>query len=216
MKKPLLSQVCHDLRAPLAAVTMGAGFVLQTTKDDPRSQRVVEAMLRSCRQMERLIRALSDLSEIESNALELDRGRHDAAAIVELVLDAVVTEKDLELTSSVPEAPLSIDVDTDRIKRALGHLVTNAVEHAPESTTIALEVEARDGKVVFTVRDRGPGPEAETLAHLFDREWHRAHPKRSGSGFGLAIARGFALAHGGDLVFARRDDQSIFELSIPL
>src|SRR5262245_56907475 len=56
-RDPLLAGICHDLRAPLAAVTMGANFVLQTTPDDTtnaRSRRVLSAILRSCKQMARL------------------------------------------------------------------------------------------------------------------------------------------------------------------
>ena len=67
----LLAAICHDLRAPLAAVTMGANFVLSTTPEETantRSRRVLQAMLRSCRQMERLVRDFGDLSEIEANA----------------------------------------------------------------------------------------------------------------------------------------------------
>ncbi len=71
-RDPLLAAICHDLRAPLAAVTMGANFVLQTTQRDEqnaRSVKILEAMLRSCTQMERLIRNFADLSEIDGNAV---------------------------------------------------------------------------------------------------------------------------------------------------
>src|SRR3954470_7926339 len=86
-RDPLLAAICHDLRAPLAAVTMGANFVLQTTQRDnehTRSVKILEAMLRSCTQMERLIRNFADLSEIEGNAVSLRLGLHDAGEMVEL------------------------------------------------------------------------------------------------------------------------------------
>src|SRR5262249_35110372 len=74
-RDPLLAAICHDLRAPLAAVTMGANFVLQTVpEEDPasgRSRRVLQAILRSCKQMERIVRDFGDLSEIEGHALAL-------------------------------------------------------------------------------------------------------------------------------------------------
>ena len=213
-RDPLLSQVCHDLRAPLAAVTMGAGFVLQNTKDDARSQRVVEAMLRSCRQMDRLIKNFSDLAEIQADALELEANEHDARAIVESVLDEVVTDKEIDLTSSVPEEPLSIRCDVERIKRAVAQLVANAVEHAPAASAVTLSAAARGDEIVFTVIDHGPGIAAEIEPRLFDSTWLRTRPKRTGSGFGLGIARGFAKAHGGDVRFERRGDETVFELSV--
>lgn len=206
--KPLLSQICHDLRAPLSAVTMGAGFVLQTTQDDARSQRVVLAMLRSCAQMERLIRSFADLSEIESGTLSLDLVDHEATALVDTVLEAVVTDKEVDLESSLPETRLVMRCDPERLKRALGHLLANAVEHAPIASAVSLDVASTESRVTFTVKDRGPGPSDPAV--LFDRE------KQPKPGYGLAIARGFARAHGGDLVFERKDDASVFTLSIAI
>src|SRR4029079_9220571 len=89
---PLLSAICHDLRAPLAAVTMGANFVLQTTQRDDasaRSVKILEAMLRSCSQMERLIRNFADLSEIDANPVQLRLGLHDAGEMAELAAEAM-------------------------------------------------------------------------------------------------------------------------------
>ena len=91
-RDPLLSAICHDLRAPLAAVTMGANFVLQTTQRDEahaRSVKILEAMLRSCTQMERLIRNFADLSEIESDTVTLRLGIHDAGEMAELAATAM-------------------------------------------------------------------------------------------------------------------------------
>src|SRR5690348_14523663 len=83
----LLSVVCHDLRAPLAAVTMGANFLLQTTPDGDaaaRPRRILEAMLRSCGEMERLIRNFGDLAEIDGGHLDLRLGVQDAGELLEV------------------------------------------------------------------------------------------------------------------------------------
>src|SRR5947207_3240871 len=90
-RDPLLASICHDLRAPLAAVTMGTNFVLQTTENDEahgRQRRILEAMLRSCSQMERLVRTFADLSEIEARSLSLRVGDHDAREMLEIAANA--------------------------------------------------------------------------------------------------------------------------------
>src|SRR6185369_9247371 len=86
----LLASICHDLRAPLAAVTMGANFVLQTTPEgeDGRSRRVLQAILRSCKQMERIVRDFGDLSEIEGDAVYLRLGVHDPGEMLEIAAEA--------------------------------------------------------------------------------------------------------------------------------
>ena len=71
---------------------MGANFVLQTTQRDEahaRSVKILEAMLRSCTQMERLIRNFADLSEIESDTVTLRLGIHDAGEMAELAANAM-------------------------------------------------------------------------------------------------------------------------------
>src|SRR4051794_24822887 len=88
-RDPLLAAICHDLRAPLAAGAMGANFVLQTTPESStRQKRILEAMLRSCTQMERLIRNFADLSEIEGNGVALRLGVHDVGEMLELAAEA--------------------------------------------------------------------------------------------------------------------------------
>jgi signal transduction histidine kinase len=221
-RDPLLAAICHDLRAPLAAVTMGANFVLQTTKRDDenaRSVKILEAMLRSCTQMERLIRNFADLSEIEGHAVALRLGVHDAAEMIELAAEAAgeaAGARSITLEVVKPESPFSIRCDRERLLRAIGHVVENAVKHAPAGSTVTLSVTQRDAMVAFAIVDRGPGLSAQVRRNLFDRQWHAKRANRVGTGFGLAIARGFVSAHGGRIVVESRPNSvTSFTLSVP-
>lgn len=204
-RDPLLAAVCHDLRAPLAAVTMGANFVLQTTERDAanaRSVKILEAMLRSCTQMERLIRNFGDLSAIDADAVELRRGAHDVGAMLERAADDAkerAAAKSVKVEVTKPAAPIALACDHDRLVRALGHLLDNAIEATPGGSSVALSAVTRGDSFAFTVVDRGEGPSEDVRAHLFDRPWLTQRAGRVGAAFGLAIARGFARAHGGDL-----------------
>jgi signal transduction histidine kinase len=221
-RDPLLSAISHDLRAPLAAVTMGANFILQTTRRDDahaRSIRVLEAMLRSCAQMERLIRNFTDLSEIEADAVALRLGLHDAGEILELAATAAreaASARSVTLDLRKPAPAVTIHADRDRLLRAIGHLVANAVAHAPEGSTVTLAVTSQDDTVAFSVKDRGPGISEELKPHLFDRNWHTQQANRAGTGFGLAIVRGFAEAHGGRvLVESRPGEETALTIVVP-
>lgn len=221
-RDPLLAAICHDLRAPLASVTMGASFVLQSTPDEPanaRTRRILEAMLRSCAQMDRLVRNFADLSEIEADALQLRLAEHDAREVLELAARAVHEEaasRGVRVEVLPAEQPVTVRCDRDRLLRALVHLAENAVRHAPEGSAVTLEASAADGELTFRVTDRGPGLSDQLREHLFDRQWHATRAGRSGSGFGLAIARGFALAHGGRLEASPAEAAATsFELTVP-
>lgn len=219
---PLLASICHDLRAPLAAVTMGANFVLQTLPESDQSgrqRRILEAMLRSCTQMERLVRNFGDLSEIESGAVVLRLGTHDAGELLELTVTAAVekaSEKQQSIEIEKPNIPVSIRCDRDRILRALGHLIENAIKFAPASTSLEVSVTANGPLASFSVVDHGPGIPREVEGFLDPKHTHD-HPARIGKGFGLAIARGFARAHEGNVeVDSIPDTQTTFTLILPL
>jgi signal transduction histidine kinase len=221
-RDPLLAAICHDLRAPLAAVTMGANFVLQTTPEDEssgRSRRVLQAILRSCKQMERLVRDFGDLSEIESDAVELRLGVHDANEIVAVSAETARTNamaRNVEVSVTIPEKPVPIHCDRERISRALAHVLDNAVKFSPEGGTVSVVLEETSDEVHISVTDRGPGLSAETLANLYDRSWHSKRADRTGAGLGLAIVCGFVRAHDGTVeVESKPGSPTKFTLKLP-
>jgi len=221
-RDPLLSAICHDLRAPLAAVTMGANFVLQTTQRDDanaRSVKILEAMLRSCSQMERLIRNFADLSEIEADSVTLRLGLHDAGEILEIAAAAIAEtalSRSVAIELRKPEENLTLTCDRDRVLRSIGHVVENAVKLAPAGSTVTLSVALHGADVCFAVTDRGPGLSPQVRRNLYDRHWHAKRASRVGAGFGLAIARGFVTAHGGRLgVESRPGVETTFTLCVP-
>ncbi len=221
-RAPLLAAICHDLRAPLAALTMGANFVLQTTQRDDasaRSVRILEAMLRSCTQMERLIRNFADLSEIEADSVSLRLGLHDAREMLELAAESAgeaAGARFVTVEVVKPATPIAMRCDRERLLRAVGHVVENAVKLAPAGSTVTLAVTMRDASVAFSITDRGPGLTAQVRRNLFDRHWHAKRANRVGAGFGLAITRGFLAAHGGRLlVESRPNEATTFTLFAP-
>ena len=162
-RDPLLAAICHDLRAPLASVTMGAGFVLQSTPDDEanaRQRRILLAMLRSCAQMERLVRNFADLSEIEAGAVDLRIGEHDVRETLLIAVERARETAEARRIGFDVDAPehVILACDRERVLRAIGQLVDNAVRHAPEGSTVKLTANATDGEVAVRVTDEGPGP----------------------------------------------------------
>lgn len=221
-RDPLLAAICHDLRAPIAAVMMGATFVLQTTPEGEageRSRRVLEAMLRSCRQMERLVRDFGDLSEIEGGAVELRLGVHDAAEVLEIAAEAArpgALARNVRIDVSRPEQAVLVRCDRDRVLRALAHVLDNASRFAPDGSTVIARVGEEGDRAVFAVSDAGPGLSEETMAHLYERTWHARRTSRAGAGLGLAIVRGLVLAHGGRVdVESEPGAGATFSLVIP-
>ncbi|MDB4942626.1 MAG: Osmosensitive channel histidine kinase KdpD [Labilithrix sp.] len=221
-KDPLLSAICHDLRAPLAAVTMGANYVLQSTQrldENARSVKILEAMLRSCTQMERLIRNFADLSEIEGDAVTLRLGLQDAGELLHVVSEQfgdAARARQVALEVLAPAPAVALRCDRERLVRAIGQLVDNAVKLSPAGSAVTLSAADRETSVAISITDRGPGLTPQVRRNLFDRQFHAKRANRVGAGFGLAVARGFATAHGGKLVIdARPEEPTTFTLLLP-
>jgi len=205
----LFSTISHDLRAPLAAITMGTSFVLRSsepTEANARTTKVLSAMLRSCHQIERLIRNFSDLAAIQAGpALRL--GPHDLGETLALAAAAaheVAEARRVTVVITRPEIAMLVTCDRDRILRALGHLLENAIAASPEGGQVELVGSVEDGgrRVCVAVTDHGAGLPADLRRQLFDRRGRArevAIAVRAGRGFGLAVARGMAAAHGGEL-----------------
>ncbi|HXK14402.1 MAG TPA: ATP-binding protein, partial [Gaiellaceae bacterium] len=159
--------------------------------------------------LKRLLEELLDLSRLDSRGVRVD----PKPLVLGSVLSQIVTE-------TIPGGPrIEIDVpDTlavvaDRliIDRVVSNLLTNAARYGQEPIT--LSGSRTDMHVRIAVEDSGPGVADEVLARLFER-FARAD-SAVGSGLGLSIARAYARAHGGDLVYEQRDRGARFELILP-
>ena len=112
------------------------------------------------------------------------------------------------------ELPHAI-ADEQRVQQIGRALVDNAIRHNPPGTEVRVAVEAQDGIVRLAVADDGPGIDADTPAHMFER-FHRGEgASAAGSGLGLAIARELAERMGGSLELRARNGETAFALSLP-
>jgi signal transduction histidine kinase len=209
-REELLANVAHDLRTPLAAI-QGYLELLLVRESDALSIEGRNDLQTAARQAERLGRRIADLFELTRLEDETSLLEREDFAFAELAHDAVQRfaaeagrrSVRLEVRIDDPSA-LRTHADLARIERVLGGLLENALRHTPTGGQVALEAEARDGRVHVTVADSGSGIPAADLASVFERHDRAARvgrPDRAGGhgGLGLAIARRIVERHGGSL-----------------
>ncbi|HJQ20663.1 MAG TPA: PAS domain S-box protein [Gemmatimonadaceae bacterium] len=218
----VLSVVSHDLRNPVGTVSMAASLLRDTeiplTEDQRATQ--LDIISRSAQRMNRLIQDLLDVARMEGKRFTVVRRCEDAAALGREACDSfavIVRSKNQTLECHVPPVLPRIFVDRDRVLQALSNFLNNAVKFTPAGGRISIDATSAGGCVRYTVRDSGPGIEAEDLAHVFARFWQSKRTAHMGSGLGLAIARGVAEAHGGR-VFAESEvgAGSTFSIEFPI
>jgi len=113
-----------------------------------------------------------------------------------------------------------VPMDANRMGRVLNNLISNALRHTPPGGEIHLSARRAPDSVEVEVSDTGEGFSSEDLPHLFER-FYRGEKSRSratgGVGLGLAIAKGFVEAHGGEIHAGRVPEGGArFILTLPM
>jgi signal transduction histidine kinase len=213
----VLAIVSHDLRGPLHAISL-ASEALRDELGDGNANRYLAAIDRAGTRAERLISDLLDASAIENGKIQLNRATINLNSIVRQAVtdhELVANEAGGKIRAIVPDEPIQISADRERILQVLANLISNAIKHA-RGTQIDVSAERRDGNAVLAVADHGPGIAASELPHVFDRYW-TGRTKKAGAGLGLAIVKGVLLAHGGTIqVLSRPGEGARFEITLPL
>ncbi len=123
---------------------------------------------------------------------------------------------EVSLEYEMPERPLTVSGDADRLEQLLVNLLLNAVEAAAArrgGRVIVRLCAAGDRDVRLEVLDSGTGPAAEAGQRIYDPLYT---DKPDGTGLGLTVAREIAQQHGGSMSWQRRDNMTCFAVDLPL
>jgi two-component system sensor histidine kinase KdpD len=199
LKTALLASLGHDLKTPLTAITVAVNNLRASWPTD--SQRVEQlAVVRDeVERLNRLFQNIVDMARIDTDGVNAEREWVHPSDIV----DAAVQQ----VQHTLRDHPVEIEADTTNVVQvdprltsaALAHLVENAGQYSPAGTAITITARVGDDALMLTVRDRGPGIDAQDLPHLFERFYRGANTRRLafGTGMGLAITRGLLAAQNG-------------------
>jgi len=201
----LLSNVSHELRAPLASIKGFTTALLQPdVRWDKETQRdFLQTIDQESDRLNRLIGDLLDMSRLEAGALKLEKGNYHISEILDSVGRrlAKLTENH-ELRMIAPKELPPVFVDEMRIGQVLTNLVENSTKYSKAGGLITIETQLNGDRIIFSVTDQGEGIPSELLPRLFDRFYQVksvARGRKSGMGLGLSICRGIIAAHGGQI-----------------
>jgi signal transduction histidine kinase len=193
------------LRNPQSVLANSAGVLRRYAGGDVQLQTVAEMIERQVRQTQRLIEDLTDLARTSRGRIELRMQPLDLREMARLAEEAVqiaMTERRHELATVLPDLPVMIDGDADRIQQVMINLLRNAARYTPPGGRIGLSVSAEGKEGVVRIHDTGVGIPAGQLGEIFEL-FAQGHPdnveSRAGMGIGLALARELVELHGGTI-----------------
>jgi two-component system OmpR family sensor kinase len=216
--RSFLADASHELRTPMAGLQANAELLLREELERPERERVAVAMIRETRRAARLVDDLLTMARLGQGGVRLAAERVDMARLAQVETDrARRLAPELTFTVTAGPTPL-VDGDPVRLGQILTNLLDNARHATPAGGTVAVRVRRQDGRVLLEVSDTGPGVPAAERALIFER-FGRGDASRSrntgGAGLGLPIARGLAVAHGGELSYVESPAGARFRVELP-
>jgi signal transduction histidine kinase/DNA-binding response OmpR family regulator len=219
-RESLLAVVSHDLRTPLSTISMVAAKIHGSTREEDGLRRDAELILRSARRMERLIRDLLDVGQLDSGQLRIDPKREVVGEIVDQAVESarsVAAARTIRVRINEAWRRLELACDRVRVLQILANLLENAVKHTEEDGTIDVSVWRTGEDVLLSIEDDGLGIPRGEQPTVFEAYRRGARGERAGTGLGLHIAKGLVEAHGGEIwVESDRDRGSRFSFTLPL
>jgi len=220
LKSTLLDAIAHEFKTPLTSIKAATTALLSEPAPEAGQQReLVTIADEEADHLARLVTEATQIARIEGGKLQLNRELHSAGSLISTLLHEMKAQiEGREVTVQVPDEKVLVFADAELIQLALRQVMDNALKYSSPSSSFALSVEAREGAVVISVRDQGPGIPEEEPGRIFEKFFRSPdHRHRvTGSGMGLAIVREIMRAHGGDISVSSAPSQgSVFSLSLP-
>jgi signal transduction histidine kinase len=204
-----LNVLSHELRNPLAPILMWTSTLRRLRVDDAEVQRATQAIAHAVSMERQLIEELLDVSRLQRGAVELSRHHLDLRELVRGEIDArraAVDQGELSLVEELPDGPVRVHGDADRLRQAVGNLLANAIRYTPRGGTVAVKVDQQGERAQVRVSDTGPGLPPEVRATLF-RPFVQGPNAHGGLGVGLSVAHGLVTLHQGTLHALERGER---------
>lgn len=208
LRREFLRNLSHELATPMTPV-IGYAKLLLAEELGPvtaMQHKALVAVEAGANKLRGLVDTLLDVSALETGRMTFHPREYDLCSLVQRVLDdsdVPIRERQLVVTERLSAGPEMGVGDPDKLRRAIAHLVDNAIKFTPASGSIAIQVSADGPDLALTIADSGPGVPADRLVKVLEPFYQvdgsvtRAH---GGVGLGLAFVRRVAEAHEGGVV----------------
>ena len=223
-KTDYFTNVSHELLTPLSVIACVGDYWAGRYPAEENQVRVLRAGIG---RLKRLLRQVLDFRRAESGHLEFHPAYGDILAFARRLVEdnfaPLAARKGIMLSLHVPEGTCGGALDFDKVDMMLYNLLSNALKYTPGGKAVDFRVEVRrdaDGgrRVVFTVRDEGPGIPQKELHKVFERFYTGSNGRPGlSNGIGLALSRELAVLCGGNITLESEPGKgSCFTLELPV
>jgi signal transduction histidine kinase len=201
-QRDFLADVAHELRSPMAALTLQAQLAERAATPAARQAAFAE-LKRGLDRAIRLVQQLLDFARLESGMTGEPAERVDIARLAREEVGAQAVRADtlrVDLGADTPAAALVVMGREYELRSMICNLIDNALRYTPRDGSVTVSVLRADDKVVLDVSDAGPGIPAAQRERVFRRFQRVPGDHTPGTGLGLSIVKAIIERHQGTLV----------------
>jgi signal transduction histidine kinase len=225
LKDDFITHVSHELRTPLTAIK-GYNDLLRMTganKLDERQLGFIETVDKNVADLLQLIQEMLDLSQISAGTLGIDHEPINLSELIDAEVEKWVEkmgERELAFTVSLPDEPVWVEGDWNRLSLVVHNLLRNAYDYTLPGGQVEVWLKQENGRSQMDVKDTGVGVAAEQQRFLFTRFFRAIHAEStyevSGAGLGLYISKAIIEAHQGEMwMESKLNEGSTFSFALP-
>lgn len=226
LKDDFITSVSHELRTPLTAIK-GYNELLRMTganKLDQRQLSFIEIVDENVNDLLQLIQEMLDLSQITAGTLGIDQEPVNLSELIAAETEKWVekmVERELRFTVQLPEGPVWVEGDWNRLGRVINNLVKNAHDYTLPGGSVEIWLKQENGRAQADIKDTGVGIAVEQQRFLFTRFFRAIHAEStfevSGAGLGLYISKAIIEAHNGQIwMESKINEGSTFSFALPI
>jgi PAS domain S-box-containing protein len=202
-KDEFLAMLAHELRNPLAPISVAAELLSRKAREAEQVERVAAVILRQVKHLAGLVDDLLDVSRVTRGLVVIDRQHLDLRTILAQAVEQVmplIQARRHHLDLPPQAQPLVVCGDTKRLIQILANLLNNAAKYTPPEGLLRVETGIEGGYVHVAVSDNGIGMSEDLIAHafeLFTQAERAADRAQGGLGIGLAVVKRLVELHDG-------------------
>lgn len=219
-KNDLIMYMAHDLKTPLTSII---GYLTLLTEEKqiskPLEEKYIKIALEKALRVEELTNQFFEITRYNLHDMPIQKEKNDLSFLLEQLVDEcypMLQERKLTCEVTKPDH-VYYEGDGDKLARAFGNLIKNAIHYSYENTLIEIVLEEKEETIQVIFRNRGDKIPEYKLEKLFDKFYRIDEARASnegGAGLGLAITKEIIQLHKGDISVKNEDD--VIEFSITL
>lgn len=209
----LTAGVGHEVKNPINAIVVHLELMRNKLNgSDAGALRHLDVIASEIHRLDRVVETLVDFSRPVELQLQEQDLRRIIGAVLALASVELETRK-VQVESSLPAEPVTVNVDSDLLKQALLNIVINGAQAMPDGGTLSVKLTQDPHAALVSIRDSGSGIPVEIRDKIFDLYFTT---KQEGSGIGLAMTYRIVQLHNGSIQVDSSSAGTTFTLHLPL